>query len=547
MDRIWKYKFHYLIVLPALLLIFIFKLIPMFQNIIYSLVDYEPFRGLWGSPWVGFDNFKALFEEDFFWQTLRNTVVIQFGFVFVSALIALLLALALGAIPSRAVRAVFQTIFLIPYAVPSIFIAGMAMLLLSPDHSPLNLTDQLLLANPLWTKPIIITIEVFRSLGIPVLIGLAAILSNRAAQAAGEHARSNLAAAVRAIAAYSILCLSFLLSGQLELTANLVYPLSRETGNTIDNYIMMNGLMIAKYSLASAAGAIVSIIQFVLVLLAYLLVRGKFLRDLFSGIQHRNAKQDANKKITWWGTAISAIYAAVVLLFLYFLLVDPFTRNSASGVSLWDHISVWNIAGFTSIYLVAAVVFMLITVTLAYPLTVKRLPGRSIYKLFLLFVLLFGSNLISEYMFYMELSMVNTMFPQMFIGFFALASVFVLKSIFNSRYSDLKEQAEAGGRGELHTFFTLYIPKIWKPLLALGVLQFIALWNAYLPSIIYNAREDGFSPVAKGFRLLMSDPANFTDPSVWQYCAIMSLPPIILLIVFRKWITSEVLTSQITK
>ncbi|MGO4375148.1 hypothetical protein AB4Z21_31220, partial [Paenibacillus sp. MCAF20] len=303
----------------------------------------------------------------------------------------------------------------------------------------------------------------------------------------------------------------------------------------------------ARYSLSAAAGVIVSIIQLVLVILAYLLVRGKFLRDLFSGIQNRNAIQDTNKANTWWGTAISALYAAVILLFLYFLLVDPFTRKSTSGVGVWDHMSLWNIAGYSISYFVAAVVFMLITVTLAYPLTVKKLPGRSLYKLFLLFVLLFNKNLIGEFFLFMELDMVNTMFPQMFIGFFALASVFVLKSIFNSRYSDLKEQAEASGRGELHTFFTLYIPKVWKPLLALGVLQFISLWNAYLPSIIYNAREDGHSPVAKGFRLLMSDPANFTDPSVWQYCALISLPPIILLLVFRKWITSEVLASQITK
>ncbi|MGO4374719.1 sugar ABC transporter permease, partial [Paenibacillus sp. MCAF20] len=121
MDRIWKYKFHYLIVLPALLLIVIFKLIPLIQTMYYSFIDYSPFRGMFGSPWVGFGNFKTLFEEAYFWQSLRNTVIIHFGFVFVSGVISLLLALALGAIRSKAVRNTFQAIFLIPYVVPSIF------------------------------------------------------------------------------------------------------------------------------------------------------------------------------------------------------------------------------------------------------------------------------------------------------------------------------------------------------------------------------------------------------------------------------------------
>lgn len=547
MDRIWKYKFHYVIVLPALLLIFIFKLIPIFQNVIFSFVDYKPFLGLFKSPWVGFGNFKALFEDDLFRHALRNTLIINIGFALVSGVIALLLALALNSIRIRAVRGTFQTIFLIPYVMPSIYIAGIVMLLLSPAHSPLSLTDKLLLADPLWTKPILIGVEAFRSLGIPVMIGLAAIMSNKTVQSAGKRGRSNVIAAVRAIAAYLIVQLSFLFSSDFELTTNLINALTIDSGITIDQYMYTIGLMQAQYSLSSAAGALVAAIQFILVLLAYQLVRGMFLRDLFSGTEHRIASQAPNYSSKWWGTAVSAIYAAIVLLFVYLLVIEPFMKKSGSAQRLHELFSFWNIAGYTISNFAAVVVFMLVTVTLAYPLTVKKLPGRNLYKVFLLFVLLMGSNRISEYFFFRGLDMVNTFFPQMFMGFFALSSVFVLKSIFNSRHSDLKEQAEASGRGEMHTFFTLFIPKVWKPLLALGVLQFIALWNTYLPSVIYIVREESYSPVAKGLRLLLSRPENFGEPIVWQYCAIVSLPPIVLLLIFRKWITSEVLTSHVTK
>ncbi|MDQ0112822.1 hypothetical protein [Paenibacillus harenae] len=546
-DRIWKYKFHYIIVLPALLLIFIFKLIPFFRNIVFSFVDYKPFLGLFESPWVGFGNFKALFEDTLFRHALRNTLIINIGFALVAGVIAWLLALALSSIRIRAVRGAFQTIFLIPYVVPTVFIAGIVMLLLSPAHSPLHLTDKLLLADPLWTKPILIGIEVFRSLGIPAMIGLAAILSNKTAQSAGKRGRPNAAAAGRAIAAYLILQLSFLFSSDFELTTILVNPLIMDSGITIDHYIYTIGLMQANYGLSSAAGAFVAFIQFILVLLAYQLVRGRFLGDLFSGTKPHIDSQSSKHSSKWWGTAVSAIYAAIVLLFVYLLIIEPFTKKSDSAQLLHDLFSFWNIAGYTISNFAAAVVFMLVSVTLAYPLTVKKLPGRQLYKLFLLFVLIAASNQISEYFFFRELDMVNTLFPQIFTGFFSLASVFVLKSIFNSRHAVLKEQAEASGRGELHTFFTLFIPKVWKPLLALGVLQFIALWNAYLPSVIYVVREESYSPVAKGLRLLLSAPENFADPILWQYCAIISLPPIVLLLIFRKWIISEVLASQVTK
>jgi putative aldouronate transport system permease protein len=45
-------------------------------------------------------------------------------------------------------------------------------------------------------------------------------------------------------------------------------------------------------------------------------------------------------------------------------------------------------------------------------------------------------------------------------GFMAIIQALVLKQIFNSRYGVLKEQAAAEGRGELHSFFKIFLPKV---------------------------------------------------------------------------------------
>jgi len=142
---------------------------------------------------------------------------------------------------------------------------------------------------------------------------------------------------------------------------------------------------------------------------------------------------------------------------------------------------------------------------------------------------------------------VNTGFPYVTIGFFSIVSVFVLKSIFNSKYGALKEEAAANGHGELHSFFYIFIPKIWKPLIALGVLQFVTIINSYHTSLVYTVNPDNFSSTLM-FRMLTTGSMTAPgDPVVMQYGALISLPGIVLLLIFRKQLTSEVLISQTIK
>jgi putative aldouronate transport system permease protein len=130
---------------------------------------------------------------------------------------------------------------------------------------------------------------------------------------------------------------------------------------------------------------------------------------------------------------------------------------------------------------------------------------------------------------------------------FSILHVFVLKSIFNSKYGELKEKAAAEGRGELHSLIFLYIPKVWKPLLALGILQFVTLWNSYYSAMVYINDMSQAPPVLKFNLLLNSGEISYGDPLILQYAALISAPSVILLLVFRRLLTSEVFTSQLRK
>lgn len=547
-ERIWKYKFHYVIVIPAVFLIFILKIIPWLQGLYMSFVDYKPFMGLWESPWVGMGNYQALFEEPLFIKAVFNTIGFKLGYFALSGIIALVAALALSGIRSARIRSWVTAILLVPYVLPSIIIAYFIIIIFS-TQSPLLTTDRLWLGEAGSFRMILLAGEVIKACGIPIVVAVAAVVSKQSSaipENRGSFFRMNVVPAARAIAALTLIQLSVFLTTDMELLYNLINALVMENAQTIDLFIFKNGFINYSMGLASAAWFVQFMIQLALAVAAYYLVRGAFLKDLFSSSLLSNQKLSGGSTIAGIVAAVAGI--GVVLLLTYFVFVYPFfAGESTSTLRVSDLLPGLTIILYIFLYLFAAVISLLVIVTLAYPLTVSRLPGRNFYRIFLIAVMCMGSGTIHEFMMYHELGMVNTVFPGMIIGMTNIVSVFVIKSIFNSKYGHLKEEAEREGRGELTAFFTVFIPRIWKPIIALGVLQFIMLWNAYLPSLIYNSDPSKFSPAMAFVNIMRMSPEMMRDPAVMQVGAIISLLPVVLFLAFKRWMTSEVLLSGLIK
>lgn len=543
-ERIWKYKLHYVIVIPAILLIFVLKIIPWLQGLYLTFVEFKPFMGIWGSPWVGLDNYKALFDEPLFMKAAVNTIGFKLGYFALSGSIAFVVALALSGIRSARIRSWVMTILLVPYVLPSIIIAYFIMMIFS-TQSPLLTTDTLWLAEASSFRLILLAGEVLKTCSIPIIVAVAAIVSKHSSanpEFSEGFFRMNVVPAARAIAALTLIQLFVFLTTDMELLYTLINGLVMESAQTIDLFIFTNGFMNFRIGLASAAWFVQFIIQFALAVAAYYLVRGAFLKDLFSSSILSTQKLSGGSRIAGSVAAVAGIGA--VLLLLYFVFVYPFLTSGETTVGVGDLLTGSKIILYIFLYGIASVISMLMTLTLAYPLTVKRLPGRNFYRIFLIAVMCMGSGTIHEFMLYRELGMVNTVFPSMIIGMTNIVSVFVIKSIFNSKYVHLKEEAEGG---ELTAFFTIFIPRIWKPLIALGVLQFIMLWNAYLPSLIYNVDPSKFNPAMTFVNIMSGNPEMMSDPAVMQVGAIISILPVVLFLAFKRWMTSEVLLSGLLK
>lgn len=121
--KISKSGFLIAMAIPAVVFYFIFNYIPMY-GILMAFQHYFPKRGIFGSEWVQFENFKRIFNDPYFWTVLLNTVKIGTIKIVLSFVGAVLTALLLNELRMRKVKKVIQIIVTFPHFLSWVIIAG---------------------------------------------------------------------------------------------------------------------------------------------------------------------------------------------------------------------------------------------------------------------------------------------------------------------------------------------------------------------------------------------------------------------------------------
>src|SRR5699024_1656903 len=73
--RILKEKWTYLFLLPGVLYFVVFHYVPLLGNVV-AFQDFSPFRGIFGSDWVGLENFRTIVRDPEVMRALTNTLII---------------------------------------------------------------------------------------------------------------------------------------------------------------------------------------------------------------------------------------------------------------------------------------------------------------------------------------------------------------------------------------------------------------------------------------------------------------------------------------
>lgn len=103
----------FLLSLPGILYKLIFAYIPM-VGLIIAFKNYRYDLGIFGSKWVGLDNFRYLFSTDTAWRITRNTVLYNAAYILVTTVAALLLAILMNEIKQKWSK-FYQTALFLPH------------------------------------------------------------------------------------------------------------------------------------------------------------------------------------------------------------------------------------------------------------------------------------------------------------------------------------------------------------------------------------------------------------------------------------------------
>lgn len=274
----------YAMLAPALVWFLIFNYLPM-AGLQMAFKQFSAFKGISGSPWVGFEHFHALFESEQFLRAIWNTVVISFYSLILAAPVPIVLALMINEVQSRGLRRTVQTVVYLPHFVSVVIVAGIVIAMLSPGSGLVNNLLQALgldkvyfLTRPEWFRTVYISSNIWKEAGFDSIIYLAAIMSinpslYESAQVDGATRwqmiwRITIPCILPTIAVLLVIRLGHVLEVGYEYIILLYQPATYQTADVISTYIYRQGLQGARYDLAAAAGIFNSVVALVLVLIA---------------------------------------------------------------------------------------------------------------------------------------------------------------------------------------------------------------------------------------------------------------------------------------
>jgi putative aldouronate transport system permease protein len=281
----------YVLALPGLVYLICNNYLPMF-GIIIAFKRLNVMQGIFGSPWVGFDNFKFLFQSNTAFTIIRNTVLYNVAFIIVGTFAAIAAAILLNEIKNKFASRMYQSLILLPFLMSWVVVSYIAYALLSADTGMLNSLLTSLGKEPVnWYQnrqywPVILTIgSIWKGIGYSMIIYLSSIVSindeyYEAARIDGATKMQQIWAITIPLLKPAIITLFILSIGRIFASDfGLFYQLPRNSGalypvtQTIDVYVY-NALMgRSDFALSSAASVFQSIVGFALVMFANALVR----------------------------------------------------------------------------------------------------------------------------------------------------------------------------------------------------------------------------------------------------------------------------------
>lgn len=282
MRHLYFYRWFYLMMIPGLVYYALFHYAPMAGALI-AFQDYNLMKGIWGSPWVGFDNFRVIFDTPEFWQIIRNTLLISIYKIVGTMVPDVILALMLNEVRVRWFKRAVQTITYGPYFLSWVIVYGLAFSFLAPGSGLIStfVRDMGwgsidLLTNKDFFRPLLVLSEIWKNTGFGAIIYLAALASinqelyEAAVVDGAGRWRQLWHITLPGIRDVFVLLLIIRIGGILDAGFDQVFIFLNarvyDVGDIVDTWVYRYGFERLEFGVAAAMGVFKSVIGLVLVI-----------------------------------------------------------------------------------------------------------------------------------------------------------------------------------------------------------------------------------------------------------------------------------------
>lgn len=283
------FKGYYLMLIPGLLYYLIFHYGPMY-GLIIAFQEYYPMKGISGSKFVGFANFKELFSNPFFFSVLKNTLIISFYKLLFCFPAPILLCLLLNEVKNPLFKKITQSVSYLPHFISWIVISGVFIEFLSPTRGPINMLLKKIGIEPIffmadsrWFRSILVVSDMWKSIGWGSIVYLAAVTNidpslYEAAELDGVGRIKKIIyitfpALVPIFTVMFIMQSGKILNDAFEQVYNFLTPATYDVGDVISTFVYRMGIQKMQYSFTTAVDLFKNVISFGLVLLTNFISR----------------------------------------------------------------------------------------------------------------------------------------------------------------------------------------------------------------------------------------------------------------------------------
>ena len=128
---------------------------------------------------------------------------------------------------------------------------------------------------------------------------------------------------------------------------------------------------------------------------------------------------------------------------------------------------------------------MLLTIMGGFVLSIKKLPGRTVFTFFFVFTMMFGGGLVPTFLVVSKLGMIDTLFALFVPGAISTYNMILMRNFFESVPESLFEAASIDGETLPGYVFHILLPLSGAAIATITLFYAVGYWNDYFSSIIY--------------------------------------------------------------